>query len=312
MANTYVIGSGSDSTLEAGLADPVDPRGNEDHGNSIRVTHNGNRSYSFNGNTGQESNSGTTKHNAGEGVSIRSAGGSPKAFISSPEDVVEYQGMPVQAKVLEKMGVISLNSMGRYDFNEQATTPQSESKENSVDTDPHSTFAMTEAENQSINDLIPESVPQASLSAITSHGIQGAISGDLSSVIDSFSKSSGQSPEDAQATVTKVFESYSKASERYLAGTVGMAKADIPEFYSWAQTHAPSDLKAAVTQIVHNNSFKGLGKMVGAWAQANPPSEEVLKSAGYKTGKSNDGELTVHIPNFGEMSVKAAARSKLL
>lgn len=311
--NSFVVGSGAGATLESGLAEPMDSRGNIDHGNSISITNTGNKSFSYNGNTGEASDAGLTQHQAGEGVEIHSAGGTPKSYINKGDDVVNYKGMPVQAKVLETMGVLTLNSMGRYEFApEGEPTKAREPKASDVSNDPHSTFAMSDAENNSINELIPADIAPSALSAITSHGIQGAITGDLKSVVTSFSRSSGQSPEEAQATVSKVIESYSKASERYLAGTVGMNQADIPEFYAWAKLHAPQELKGAVSSMVNKNQFRDLGKLVGQWADSNPPSVDTLEKAGYKIGKSISGDPTVFIQGFGEISVKAAARSKLI
>ena len=308
---SYVVGAGSGVSLESNLAEPQDSRGNENHGNSIRVTNSENKAFIVNGADGNASSTGIGKHNAGEGVIVRSSGGNPKSFISKGDDLVTYQGIPTTASVLERMGVLSLNSQGRYDFNEQAPAPAiQEAPEPS--NDPHEVFHMSEQENSAINELIPETVRGSELAAITNRAIEAAVTGDLSSTISSFSKSSGQAPEQARETVGKAIESYTNASNRYLEGTVGMQKADIPQFYQWAQQHAPSELKGAISKMVNTNSFKDLGKLVGNWAAANPPSTEALENAGYKMGKATNGDPTVFIKSFGEISVKSAARAKLI
>ena len=307
---SYVIGAGSGASLEANLAEPQDTRGNEDHGNSIRVTNSGNKTFMVNGSDGDSSASGIGLHNTGEGVVIRSSGGIPKSFISKGDDLVTYKGVPTTAQVLESIGVLSLNAQGRYDFNEEAPAQIQEAP--TLSNDPHENFAMSNQENAEINSLIPELVQGASLTAIANRGIEAAVSGDFSSVISSFSKSSGQTPDEARATVGKAIESYTNASNRYLEGTVGMTKSDIPEFYSWAQQHAPSELKGAISKMVNANSFKDLGKLVGNWAASNPPSTEALENAGYKMGKATNGDPTVFIKGFGEISVKSAARAKLI
>lgn len=308
--SSYVVGVGSGVTLESNLAEPQDFRGNENHGNSIRVTNSENQAFIINGASGDASSTGIGKHNAGDGVAIRSAGGNPKNFISKGDDLVTFKGIPTTASVLESMGVLSLNSMGRYDFNEEAPAPAQEAPAPSNDI--HENFAMSDQENAEINSLIPESVQGADLTAIANRGIEAAVSGDFSSVISSLSKSSGQNPEEARETVGKAIESYTKASNRYLEGTVGMAKEEIPEFYSWAQQHAPNELKGAISKMVNANSFRDLGKLVGNWAQQTPPSTQALEKAGYKMGKASNGDPTVHIAGFGEISVKSAARAKLI
>jgi hypothetical protein len=311
MHNSYVVGAGAGATLEANLAEPQDIRGNENHGNSIRVTNSENKAFMVNGADGNASSTGVGTHNAGENVVVRSSGGTPKSFISKGDDLVTYKGIPTTAQVLEQMGVLSLNSQGRYDFNEEAPAPPPQETP-APSNDPHESFAMSDQENAEINSLIPESVQGASLTAIANRGIEAAVSGDFSSVISSFSKSSGQTPDEARVTVGKAIESYTNASNRYLEGTVGMQKADIPAFYSWAQQNAPSELRGAISKMVNANSFRDLGKLVGTWAAANPPSTEALQNAGYKMGKATNGDPTVFISGFGEISVKSAARAKLI
>lgn len=308
---SYVVGAGSGASLESNLAQPMDSRGNADQGMSISINTSGNQSHSFDGNTNQTTRSEVTSINANEGANVTSSSGTPKSFISRGDDLVNYKGIPTQAKVLETMGVLSMNTQGRYEFNAEAS-PEAPKESQSEPSDAHTSFAMTESENAEINNLIPTDLPPNSLSAITSHGIASVISGDYSSVINSLSKSSGQSPEQASATIGKVMEQYSKGAERYLEGTVGMNKADIPQFYEWAKQNAPNDLRGAVNKMVNQNQFRDLGKLVGRWAQVTPPSEEWLEKSGYKLGKSASGERTIHIEGFGEMTVRSAARSRFI
>ena len=90
-----------------------------------------------------------------------------------------------------------------------------------------------------------------------------------------------------------------------------MNQADQTLFYDWAKVHAPTELKSAINTMIQTNNFKSMGKLVGNWAESNPPSEEALKNAGYKLGKSNSGELTVFIKGH-EYSVKSASKARLI
>lgn len=307
--NSYVVGAGAGATLESGLSQPTntitDPK-------VLTITshHSTGGANFYNGNTGVETSSEFGSHQAADGAKIFSASGTPKGIIDKPSDLVTYQGMPVQAVTLEKMGVLKLNSQGRYDFVEQSPTPEQQEQQQ-ASSDLHDIFAMSDAENNEINSVIPEGIEGGMLQAITSRGIDGAVTGDLTHTVNTLAQSTGKTPEEAAQTVGKVVETFTNASNRYLEQTVGMSKADIPEFYEWAKTHASGDLKAAINTMVSTNNFKAMGRLVGSWAAATPPSEEVLKAARYKTGKANDGSITVFIKGT-EMSVKAAARAGLI
>jgi len=307
--NSYVVGVGSGASLEGGLSQPsntiTDPKVL-----TITSQHSTGGANFYNGNTGVETSSEFGSHQAADGAKIYSATGIPKATIDKPNDLVNYQGMPVQAVTLEKMGVLKLNSQGRYDFVEQAPTLEQQEQQQ-ASSDLHDSFSMSDAENNEINSVIPEGIEGGMLQAITSRGIDGAVTGDLTHTVNALAQSTGRTPEEAAQTVGKVVETFTKASDRYLEQTVGMTKADIPEFYEWAKTHASGDLKAAINTMVSTNNFKAMGRLVGSWAAANPPTEQALKAAGYRVGKANDGSLTVFIKG-NEMSVKSAARAKLI
>jgi len=306
--SSYTVGS--EQSLESGLSQVpntvTDPKIN-----SITSQVSTGEAQFYNGNTGQESTASFGSHQASDGAVIFSAKGSPKSFIDAPTDLVTYQGMPVQAKTLETMGILKLDTQGRYNFVEQASNTPEQQQQQEANTDIHDGFAMSETENAEINSIIPEGIEGGMLQAITSRGVESIITGDLSHTISALSSTSGQSPAQATATVNKVVETFTNASNRYLANTVGMNQADIPEFYEWAKIHAPTDLKGAINTMVSTNNFKSLGKLVGNWAQANPPSEQALKAGGYKTGKSNTGELTVFIKGH-EYSVKSASKARLI
>jgi len=305
--SSYTVGS--EQSLEAGLSQVpntvTDPKVN-----SITTQVSTGEAQFYNGNTGQESSSNFGSHQASEGATIFSAKGSPKAFIDSPTDLVTFQGMPVQAKTLETMGILKLDPQGRYNFVEQANTPEQQQQQE-ANTDLHDSFAMSEAENASINSMIPEGVGAGMLQAITSRCVEGIITGDLAHTISALSSTSGQSPAEATATVNKVVDTFTNASNRYLANTVGMSADDTELFYEWAKVHSPVELKGAINTMVSTNNFKSLGKLVGNWCMANPPSEQALKAGGYKTGKSNTGELTVFIKGH-EYSVKSASKARLI
>ena len=307
--SSYTVGSDTNQSLESGLAQPTNTVTNSET-TSISSQVSSNTTQKYDGNTGEQSSSGQGSFQASEGAAVFSAKGTPKAFIDSPSDLVNYQGMAVQAKTLENMGVLKLNATGRYDFVEQVATPQQQEQQQ-ANTDIHDGFAMTEQENESINTLVPQGVEHGAIEAITHRGVEAAVSGDLTHTIAALSQSSGQSPAEATATVNKVVETFTKASNRYLEQTVGMTKADIEPFYEWAKVHAPSDLKAAINKMVSKHNFKSMGQLVGSWAMSNPPSESSLNAAGYKTRNASDGSLTVFIQGK-EMSVKAAARARLI
>ena len=210
------------------------------------------------------------------------------------------------------MGILKLDPQsGRYNPVQEAPASAEEQQQQQANTDIHDSFSMSDSENNEINSMIPEGVEGGAIEAITQRGVAAAISGDLTHTIAALSQSSGQSPAEATATVNKVVETFTKASNRYLEQTVGMTKGDIPEFYEWAKVHAPSDLKAAVNNMISANNFKSMGQLVGQWSMANPPSEQALISAGYKVQKATDGSLTVTIQGK-QMSVKAAAKARLI
>jgi len=308
--SSYTIGSESNQSLESSLSQTPNTVVNSQQNNITSKHSNGGANF-YDGNTGTQSSTEFNSAQASEGAAIFSAKGTPKAFIDSPTDLVNYQGIPTQAKTLETMGILKINPQGQYDFVEQqASTPEQQEQQQAT-TDHHDSFAMSESENSEINSVIPEGIEHGALQAITSRGIDSMISGDLTHTITALSQTSGKTPEEAAKSVGKVVETFTKASNRYLENTVGMNQADIEPFYEWAKTHAGGDLKAAVSKMISTNNFRDVGKLVGQWAAANPPSEQALKAAGFKTGKSNSGELTVFIKG-SEMSVKSAAKAKLI
>jgi len=212
--SSYKVGSESNQSLESGLSQPINTVTNSQI-TSISSEVSSNTTQKYNGNTGEQSSSGQGSFQAAEGATIFSAKGTPKSFIDSPNDLVNYLGMATQAKTLETMGVLKLNPQGRYDFVEQVATPAQQEQEQAT-TDQHDSFQMDEQENSEINSLIPEGVESGQLQAITNRGVEAAVSGDLTHTIAALSQSSGQSPAEAAQTVNKVVETFTKASNRYL------------------------------------------------------------------------------------------------
>lgn len=306
--SSYTVGSDTNQSLESALEVP----NSNSNSNTTSITSeaSSNRTHQYDGNTGDSTSKGQGSFQASEGAAVFSAKGTPKSFIDSPSDLVNYQGMAVQAATLENMGILKLNATGRYDFVEEVATPE-QKEQQQANADVHDSFQMSEAENSEINSMIPQGVEHGQMQAITSRGVEALMSGDFTNTITALSQSSGQTPAEASQTITKVIETFTKASNRYLEKTVGMSPDGIQPFYDWAKVHASSDLKAAVNNMIEKNNFKSLGKLVGAYAMANPPSEHALTSAGFKVGKASDGSLTVFIQGK-EMSAKAAARARLI
>ena len=283
---------------------------------SIQVQNNA-APMSYDVSTNKISEHGYSSTNAGEGVTVTSESGSPRAFASKGSDLVKYHGMDVQASTLERMGVMSFDkTTDRYAMNAEQPQQQAQPQEQAELTatgDSHDKFQMSESENNEVNACLPESLTSqpAVMQGITNRAIESLVSGDLSSTIKSFSQSTGQSPAEATASVGKAMQAFSTAADKYLGKTVGLPQSDIPAFYAWARANAASDLKLAANDIVSKNSFRSLGKMVGAWSQATPPSINALEAAGYKVTNGSDGKATIMI-NGRQISVAAASKARLI
>lgn len=306
MVSTYTVGS-DNTTLESGLSDPPDQRGNISHGNSITVNESFKGTTKYSGETGDISQTEFQKAVAREGNTVRSASGQPRAFAVKPDDVMTYQGLQTQASVLEGMGVVALNAnTGRYEFVE-GMAPEAETSRQEAPKDAHESFSMSEADNAEVNSLIPEGVAPSQLQSATSH----AISGNLEAAAKSLAASSGQSPSEASETVSKIAEQYTKASTRYLTDVVKLPADHIQPFYDYIRTQYPADTKAAISAMINNNNFKAMGKLVGKYAQAFPPSAEQLNQAGIKTSNTDRKTDTIRV-NGIQMSIASARRSGLI
>jgi len=220
--------------------------------------------------------------------------------------------MQTSSKVAMKMGLIDGNGnipsssspAGVPQGDQEAQQENQEAPTGNV----HEAFAMTGSENSTIDDAIPESLSGSQVTAIANQGIDGAVTGDYSKVINSLVQSSGIAPQEAEQRVQQAYDAYSKAGERYLTDVVGMDQSDVPEFYSWCQKNAPQQLKGAINQMVNQNKFVELGKLTGKWADANPYSAQDLSDAGYKVTRGISGEDVVDIPGFGQVAVKNTGR----
>ncbi len=313
MVATYTIGSDANQSLESAAAEPMDQRGNISHGNTITVNESFMGTTKYHGESGTTSQTDFQKAMAGAGNEVRSASGQPRAFASKPDDVMTYGGLQTQASVLEGMGVVALNpATGRYEFTEASTQVNQTDQAAPASSDPHETFAMSEAENGIINDLLPQGVNASQLSAATSQSIQGAISGDMSAAARTLAQHSGQSPAEATETISKIAEQYTKASTKYLTEVVKLPADHIESFYDYIRTEHPADTKAAISAMINTNNFKAMGKLVSKYARAFPPSAEQLNQAGIKTVKTGTNKVeTIKVGGIS-MSIQSARRAGLI
>ena len=292
---SYTVGSDTNQTFNSASTEA--PR--QSTGTTITVND------SFNGTTRVDPNTGITQESvvsviAGEGATVRSATGIPRAFASKPDDIMEHGGLQTSAKVLESLGIVSLDANGRYQFNEQAK----QIEQAPAASNPHDTWAMTEADNQAVNALIPQGVEANQIQAVSAH----AIAGNLDAAARSLAQSSGQSPEQALESVNAVAAKYTQAATKYLGEVVKLPSDHIQPFYDWVQVKHPAETKSAISAMVNQNNFKALGKLVGKYAQAFPPSVAQLNQAGIKTRSVDKTTDTIKIRGM-EMSIKAARRA---
>lgn len=278
---------------------------------SIQVQHN-TAPMTYDGNSNQVTARGNQSTNTSEGTNVTSNSGTAKQFISKADDRVMYQGLEVQASVLERMGILSFDKQSdRYVEVTQTLQSQQQEQTQEQAEDIHSSYSMSESDNAEINSCIPEGLNGAVLTSITNRAIEASVSGDFASTIKSFSASTGQTPEQATASVTKAMGVFQRGADGYLGKVIGMSAEDTADFYAWTKANNAGELKAAVNSMINANSFVKLGKLTDAWSQANPPSVSSLNNAGYKTGVGSDGKGTVFL-NGREVGIAAAARARLI
>jgi hypothetical protein len=307
MVTQVVIGQEGQSSLDS--SDLISKRG--DMGMmGIEVTHSGSKSMRYDPNSGQLTSSGVSSYVPEETQFISAQGNYTSQFDINGQ-VVLPNGMQTSAKVAMKMGLVDSNGnipSSSSPVGTQQADQGAQQESEAPAGDVHEAFAMTGSENSTIDDAIPESLSGSQVTAIANQGIDGAVTGDYSKVINSLVQSSGIAPAEAEQRVQQAYDAYSKAGERYLTDVVGMDSADVPEFYSWAQKNAPQQLKGAINQMVNQNKFVELGKLTGKWADANPYSAQDLSDAGYKVTRGISGEEVVDIPGFGQIAVKNTGR----
>jgi hypothetical protein len=307
MVTQVVIGQEGTASLDS--SDLTSKRG--DMGMmGIEVTHSGSKSMRYDPNSGQVTSSGVSSYVPEETQFISAQGNYTSQFDINGQ-VVLPNGMQTSAKVAMKMGLVDGNGNIPSSSSPVGTQQGDEATQQEpapATTDTHESFAMSDTENQVINDALPESLSGSQVSAIANQGIDGAVTGDYSKVINSLVQTSGIDPKEAEQRVQQAYDAYSKAGERYLTDVVGMDSSDVPEFYSWAQKNAPQQLKGAINQMINQNKFNELGKIVGKWADANPYSAQDLSDAGYKVTRGIRGEEVVDIPGFGQIAVKNTGR----
>ena len=307
MVTQVVIGQEGSASLNS--SDLTSSRG--DMGvMGIEVTNSGNKSMRYDPNSGQVTSSGVSSYVPEETQFISAQGNYTSQFDINGQ-VVLPDGLQTSAKVAMKMGLVDSN--GNIPSSQSAPSGQQVQQGDQQEpapatSDAHENFAMTQSENSVIDDALPESLSGSQVSAIANQGIDGAVTGDYSKVINSLVQSSGIDPKEAEQRVQQAHDAYSKAGERYLTDVVGMDQSDVPEFYSWAQKNAPQQLKGAINQMINQNKFNELGKIVGKWADANPYSAQDLSDAGYKVTRGISGEEVVDIPGFGQIAVKNTGR----
>jgi len=307
MVATFTIGSDTNQSLQSASSEPMDQRGNEAHGNTITVNESAKGAVRYSAESGQSIQTDIQRVTTGEGTTVRSASGQPRAFASKPDDVMSYKGFQTQASILEGMGVVNLNAQGRYEFNDstdQANPAQAEQ----APSDLHDSFAMSDADNAVVNSLIPEGVAQSQLQAVSSH----AIAGNLEAAAKSLSQSSGQTPSEATETVNAIAAQYTKASTKYLTDVVKLPAGHVQPFYDYISTQHPAETKAAINAMINSNNFKALGKLVSKYANANPPSAEQLNDFGVKTSKTGKNAATTIKVGGLEMSIASARRAGLI
>jgi hypothetical protein len=302
MVTQVVIGQEGQANLNSSDLGQVDDFGQH----SIEVTHSGSKSHRYNPDTNEVSTSGVSSYQAEE-TRFRNAQGNYSTTFD-PEGSVELPGgIVTSAKVALRSGLVDATGNPTASNAPQQQQPGQEQQPES--TNPHESFAMGERENAVVNDAIPENLSGTQVQVVSNQAIEGAVTGDFSKVVNSLVQNSGIDPAQASARVAQAYQAYADAGNRYLSDVVGMKDSDDrAAFYEWAQQQAPQALKGAIHHMVTQNNFRELGRLVGKWAEATPPSAEALQRAGYQVGKSSDGTETVSIPGFGTVAIRNAGK----
>jgi hypothetical protein len=303
MVQSIVVGQDEGATLNSSdLSSTTDNFGQH----NIAVTNSGNKGYRYDPNTNEVTEAGVSTYQS-QPTQFINAQGNYSATFDPNGSVVLEGGITTSAKVAMKMGMINEEGNLTAQAPQQVQQQQVEQPQQNFNT--HDSFAMSANENAIVDDALPSNLSGSQVQTVLNQSTEAAVTGDFSKVVNSLVQNSGIDPKEAAERVNQAYSAYAKAGERYLSDVVGLKDAtDRQNFYSWAQESAPQALRGAINTMISRNQFQELGKLVGQWLDATPPTVEALEKAGYQIGKASDGEPTVYISGFGQVAIKNAGR----
>ncbi len=213
--------------------------------------------------------------------------------------------MTIRLQEAESLKLVKRNESGNWvdtTPEERETTPETQNDdEGEAFTNPTEEAALV-----SLATALPAEVHHEIIAAFVSgRGLDVARVHDIGASI-------GKTPEEFQQQLDAVmasFQGQADASARALGITDAQ---DLSDFYEWARTNHRDALADAMRQHGYARSTRGYVELANKWLNSTLPSEDALRKAGYKLGKTGDGKTTTVFINGQEVSIEVAARRGLV
>lgn len=191
---------------------------------------------------------------------------------------------------------------------------------------PGVSFAQSEVDQQkaqqqalqqqpTIEELPNEAVLNAQLNGVDVGSVQAAFAqagraGIESLDIGALADATGKSSAEVHAIVSAVHASFVEQAKAAVA-KAGIPAASWNHFRDWAWQNRPDEAQHAMLVHTHERSTREYRSLADAYLQANPPSSDAVRAAGYEVAMMNGREM-VNLPGKGWISIVAARKGRLI
>lgn len=243
----------------------------------------------------------TARNDFGRPVSGAELG--PKTIVSVTKENGETMTMTLAGA--EHAGLVKRGPDGSYT---ETSAEERQDGAQTEETNEAEAFSRPEAEAElvSLANALPAEIHHEVIAAYV-----GGRDLDVARIHD-IGASVGQTPEEFQQRLNSVVASFQGQADAAVKALGIEDGADLQDFYEWARTNQKGALADAMRQHCYARSTRGYVELANKWLNSTPPSEEALKKAGYKLGKTGDGKTTTIVINGREMSLEVAARRGLI
>ncbi|MGE7417004.1 hypothetical protein [Methylobacterium tarhaniae] len=250
-----------------------------------------------------------TSGSAGILSTARTPLGAPSMGGVKPTDIITVDGFELSVATAEQMGMVTRDAAGRYvEVQGGVEAATAEPAEQEAPADDAEAFA-PEAE-QALATLCEGVSPSLQVAALQDAITAGEVS---ATTISRAASESGREPSKLAAEVATTMEHFRAQAVTAVESWGG---GDAEDFFDWARTHKPREMKAAMQAHGMERNTRGYQPLFQEYvAQVGDTDPDAVLNASFGggiTARKEGKAVVLNIPGRGEMSYRAALKAGLI